>query len=171
MFPIDKPDEVEELWPADRLDDLIAAVDFLVLCLPLNDSMRGIIDRTRLAKMKSHALLANVVRGPLVVTDDLIAALDCGQLAGAVMDVTEPEPLPPENRLWDFPNVLITPHVGGQSSWRIDNMTRMFCHNLRRRQAGCRWSTFCRTSGLVFPFAAAAIRSGERRMKSHNFAA
>ena len=86
--------------------------------------------------MKPGALLVNVARGPLVVTDDLVAALERGRIAGAVMDVTEPEPLPPESRLWDLPNVIITPHVGGQSSWRIDNMTHLFCRNLRRWQAG-----------------------------------
>ena len=83
-----------------------------------------------------HGLLVNVARGPLVVTADLVSALKSGHLAGAVMDVTEPEPLPSESRLWDLPNVVITPHVGGQSSWRIDNMTRLFCRNLRRWQAG-----------------------------------
>jgi phosphoglycerate dehydrogenase-like enzyme len=133
MFPVDKPACVEALWPADRLDDLLAAVDVLVLCLPLNDSTRGIINAARLAKMKPGSLLANVARGPLVVAGDLVAALDCGHLAGAVMDVTDPEPLPLDSPLWAMPNVIITPHVGGQSSWRIDNMTRMFCRNL------CRW--------------------------------
>jgi len=93
-----QPDCVEALWLADRLDDLLAAVDILVLCLPLNESTRGIIDAPRLAKMKPGGLLVNVARGPLVVTADLAAALAHGQLAGAVMDVTEPEPLPPRVR-------------------------------------------------------------------------
>jgi D-3-phosphoglycerate dehydrogenase len=151
MFPVDKPDDVEALWPADRLDDLLAAADFLVLCLPLNESTRGIINQKRLAKMKPHALLVNVARGPLVVTEDLVEALDRGQLAGAVMDVTDPEPLPPDSWLWDFPNVIITPHVGGQSAWRIDNMTRMFCQNLRRWQAGLPLINFLSDKRLGFP--------------------
>ena len=132
LFPVDKPACVHALWPADRLDDLLAAVDVLILCLPLNDSTRGIINAAKLAKMKPNGLLANMARGPLVVADDLVAALDSGHLAGAVMDVTDPEPPPSESRLWAMPNVIITPHVGGQSSWRIDNMTRLFCRNLRR---------------------------------------
>ncbi len=136
MFPLDKPDYVEALWPADRLADLAAEVDFLVLCAPLNDMTRGMIDGTVLARMKPDALLVNVARGPLVVTKDLIGTLQRGHLAGAVMDVTDPEPLPTDNPLWEMPNVIITPHVGGQSSWRIDNMTQMFCENLRRWQAG-----------------------------------
>ena len=118
LFPVDKPDGVEALWPAEGLNDLLAAADFVVLCLPLNSSTRGLIDAAALARMKPGALLANVARGPLVVTDDMVAALAGGRLAGAVMDVTDPEPLPPEHPLWAFPNVIITPHVGGQSSWR-----------------------------------------------------
>ncbi|MEN6557476.1 MAG: D-2-hydroxyacid dehydrogenase [Thermoguttaceae bacterium] len=151
MFPVDKPAWVEELWPADRLDDLIAAVDILVLCLPLNASTRGIIDARRLALLKPGSLLVNVARGPLVVTDDLVASLVSGHLAGAVMDVTEPEPLPPDHRLWSFPNVIITPHVGGQSSWRIDNMTRMFCRNLRRWQARLPLINYLSDKKLGFP--------------------
>jgi D-3-phosphoglycerate dehydrogenase len=151
LFPVDKPAHVETLWPADRLDDLLAAVDILVLCLPLNDSTRGILDARRLAKMKPDTLLVNVARGPLVVTADLIAALQSKHLAGAVMDVTDPEPLPPENALWDLPNVIITPHVGGQSSWRIDNMTRLFCRNLRRWQAKLPLINYLSDKRLGFP--------------------
>ena len=67
------------------------------------------------------------------------------------MDVTDPEPLPPEHPLWGFPNVIITPHVGGQSSWRIDNMTRLFCQNLRRWQAGLPLVNYLSDKRLGFP--------------------
>ncbi len=136
LYPMDKPDCVSELWPADDLPRLLAESDIVVLCLPLNGSTKGIFNGSILAKMKPGALLANMARGPLVVTDDLIAALESKHLVGVVMDVTDPEPLPPENRLWDLPNVIITPHVGGQAASRIDDMTRMFCENLRRWKAG-----------------------------------
>jgi phosphoglycerate dehydrogenase-like enzyme len=151
LFPVDKPDCVAELWPAERLDDLLAAADFVVLSLPLNDSTRGIIDAAALGRMKPTALLANMARGPLVVSDDLVAALESGKLAGAVMDVTDPEPLPTDSRLWAMPNVIITPHVGGQSSWRIDNMTRLFCRNLRRWQAGLPLVNYLTDKRLGFP--------------------
>jgi phosphoglycerate dehydrogenase-like enzyme len=151
LFPIDKPACVEALWPADRLDDLLPMADFLILCLPLNDSTRGLLNAAMLAKMKRTALLVNMARGPLVVTADLIAALERGQIAGTVMDVTDPEPLPPESRLWDMPNVIITPHVGGQSSWRIDNMTHLFCRNLRRWQAGLPLVNYLSDKQLGFP--------------------
>jgi len=136
MFPIDQPDYVEQLWPAERLDDLLGLSDIVVLALPLNATTAGIIDRAALSRMKRTALLVNVARGPLVVTADLVGALKSGALAGAVMDVTDPEPLPPESELWDLPNVVITPHVGGQSARRADDITRMFCENLRRWLAG-----------------------------------
>jgi len=151
MFPVDKPACVETLWPADRLDDLLAAADIVVLCLPLNDSTRGIINAARLARMKPGGLLVNVARGALVVTGDLVAALDTGHLAGAVMDVTDPEPPPPESRLWEMPNVIITPHVGGQSSWRIDNMTRLFCRNLRRWRRNLPLVNYLADKRLGFP--------------------
>jgi len=132
MFPLDKPSYVESLWPAERLDALLAQSDIVVLALPLNELTRGIIDAKALARMQRGSLLANMARGPLVVTADLIEALRRGTPAGAVMDVTDPEPLPPDNPLWDMPNVIITPHVGGQSATRQDDITRLFCENLRR---------------------------------------
>ena len=68
--------------------------------------------------------------------NDLVAALESGHLSGAVMDVAAEEPLPASSKLWDMPNVIITPHVAGQSRWRADNMTNFFCENLRRYHCG-----------------------------------
>ena len=133
-FPVDKPACVAELWPAERLDDLLREVEFLFLCAPLTDETRGMIDRRALSLMRPDGFLINVARGPLVVESDLIEALEAGRLAGAGVDVTEVEPLATTSRLWDLPNVIITPHVGGQSRYRIDQMTAFFCENLRRYQ-------------------------------------
>src|SRR4029079_12554189 len=85
-----------------------------------------------LALLPRGAIVVNVARGALVVTEDLIATLESGHLGGVAVDVKDPEALPRESRLWDLPNVIITPHVGGQSAKRIDNMTNFFCENLRR---------------------------------------
>jgi len=136
LFPIEKPDHVEALWPADRLNEMLSEVDTVVLSLPLNASTQGMFDAAMFDRMKPGTLFANMARGPLVRTDDMVDALESGHLAGAVMDVTDPEPLPESSRLWEMPNVIITPHVAGQSARRIDNMTRLFCENLRRHQAG-----------------------------------
>jgi len=136
LFPVDKPPHVAELWPAERLDDVLAAVDVLVLCVPLTDQTRWMINVRTLAKMKRGAVLANMARGKLVVEDDLVVALQSEHLFGAVLDVAAEEPLPHSSKLWGLPNVIITPHVAGQSFWRIDNMTGFFCENLRRYLGG-----------------------------------
>jgi phosphoglycerate dehydrogenase-like enzyme len=136
MFPVDKPPHVESLWPAERLDDLLGEVEIVFLCAPLTARTRGMIDAGRLAKLRPGSLLINVARGPLVIEADLVEALKSGRLAGAGLDVTEQEPLPRASKLWDLPNAIITPHVGGQSQRRMDQMTDFFCANLRRYLAG-----------------------------------
>jgi D-3-phosphoglycerate dehydrogenase len=136
MFPSDKPDYVEALWPADRLADLLAESEIVILAAPLTESTRGMIDAAALARMKPGSILINVARGPLVVESALVEALRSGHLAGAGLDVTEHEPLPPASPLWESPQVIITPHVGGQSATRLDDMTSFFCENLRRWLSG-----------------------------------
>jgi D-3-phosphoglycerate dehydrogenase len=86
--------------------------------------------------MKPGAVLINVARGPVVVEADLVAALQSGQLAGAGLDVTEIEPLPPASTLWELPNVIITPHVGAQAARRESDVTDFFCRNLSQYLAG-----------------------------------
>ncbi len=136
MFPVEKPAHVAELWHADRLDEMLPLVDVLVLCVPLTPTTRWLIDGRRLSLMKRGALLINVARGQIVVEKDLVAALESGQLGGAGLDVAAEEPLPPSSRLWEMPNVILTPHVGGQSIRRADDVTDFFCENLRRYLAG-----------------------------------
>ncbi|MDO4585705.1 MAG: NAD(P)-dependent oxidoreductase [Planctomycetia bacterium] len=132
LFPTNKPSYVQELWNADQLDELLALSDIVFLSLPLNESTRGIFNADKLGKMKKGTLLANMARGPLVQTDALVDVLKSGHLAGAIMDVTSPEPLPPNHPLWDFENVLITPHVGGQIRWRFEDICDIYCENVRR---------------------------------------
>jgi D-3-phosphoglycerate dehydrogenase len=132
LFPIDKPECVDELWPANQLDQLLSESDVVVLCIPLNTQTHGLIDAAALATMKPGAILINVARGPVVVEADLVMALVSGQLAGAGLDVTEVEPLPVDSPLWSFSNVIITPHIGAQSARRIDDTTEFYCQNLRR---------------------------------------
>lgn len=140
MFPEDKPDYVAELWPEDRLDDLLAESDIVLLNLPLNDATHHLFDASRFAKMKNDALLVNMARGPIVDTDALVATLNAGTagggIAGAVVDVTDPEPLPESHPLWECPNLIITPHVGGQFRRRNDDVTDLLCENIRRFRNG-----------------------------------
>jgi D-3-phosphoglycerate dehydrogenase len=132
MFPVDKPPHVEALWPAERLEDLLSQSDIVILCLPLNSQTEWMFDRLRFAQMKRESIFLNMARGRLVVEEALVEALTNGQLYAAGADVAAEEPLPAESRLWDLPNMLITPHVAGQSARRSDNMTNFFCDNLRR---------------------------------------
>jgi D-3-phosphoglycerate dehydrogenase len=92
------------------------------------------IDAAALGRMKRGAILVNVGRGPLVDENALVDALESGQLDSAALDVTPDEPPRPDSRLWTAPNLVITPHVGGQAARRIDAMTDFFCDNLRRYQ-------------------------------------
>ena len=108
----------------------------LILAAPLNAHTRGMIDARRLRLLPPEAVLINVARGARVVERDLGQILECGRLWGAGVDVTEVEPLPPESPLWNARNTIITPHVGGQRASRIDDMTNLFCENLRRDLAG-----------------------------------
>ncbi|QDU93738.1 D-2-hydroxyacid dehydrogenase [Lignipirellula cremea] len=135
-FPVNKPAGVEELWPADQLHHLLPLVDVLILCVPLNGQTRGMIGAEELELMRPGSLLINVARGPVVLETDLVDALEDGRLAGAGLDVTEVEPLAETSRLWDMPQVIITPHVGAQSARRYDDATNFFCQNLQRFRAG-----------------------------------
>jgi phosphoglycerate dehydrogenase-like enzyme len=99
----------------EDLNDLLSQADFVSINTPLLESTRGLIGRQQLAKMKKTAFLINTGRGPIVDTDGLVAALREGQIAGAGLDVTDPEPLPDSHPLFDFDNAIITPHLGGNS--------------------------------------------------------
>ncbi|GHT23870.1 hypothetical protein FACS189419_08370 [Planctomycetales bacterium] len=133
LYPAEKPPYVDELWDANRLDDLLPASDIVILALPLNEQTRGIFNAQKFRLLKQDALFVNVARGALVDTDSLVTALKSGQIAGSVIDVTSPEPLPAEHPLWDFfPKVIITPHVGGQSQRRFQDVVDIFTANVKR---------------------------------------
>jgi phosphoglycerate dehydrogenase-like enzyme len=95
-----------------EVPDLLPDADVVVLVLPLTEETRHMVDRDFLARMRDGALLVNAARGAVIVTDDLLAELESGRLSAA-LDVTDPEPLPPDHPLWGAPNLLLTPHVGG----------------------------------------------------------
>ena len=135
-FPVDVPGELSAFWSADDLDNLLETSDIVILTLPLNAQTRGIFDARRFRRMRRGALLINVARGAVVVEEDLVEALKSGQLSGAGLDVTEVEPLSSESALWDDPKVMISPHVGAQSSRRVDDTTDFACLNLQRFLGG-----------------------------------
>jgi phosphoglycerate dehydrogenase-like enzyme len=125
----------EGVYGADDLPGLLPRADVVVLLVPLTERTRGMVDARFLAAMPDGALLVNAARGPVVVTDALVAEVSSGRLAAA-LDVTDPEPLPPGHPLWRLPNVLITPHVAG-SVWGLHRRAyRLVGAQLRRFLAG-----------------------------------
>jgi phosphoglycerate dehydrogenase-like enzyme len=104
------------------LDELLRTSDFVSLHCPLNEKTRGLIDESALRRMKPSAILINAARGPVVDSAALYRALTAGWIAGAALDVTDPEPLPPTHELYAAPNCLIVPHIGSATfgaRWRM----------------------------------------------------
>lgn len=126
--------EVDRHFGPDAWVEFASAVDVLVLALPLTPSTRHVVDARVLGAMSAESLLVNVGRGALVREADLIEALSRGHPGGAILDVFETEPLPPESPLWDMPGVTITPHISGPS--RTEPVVAWFLANLERFLAG-----------------------------------
>ncbi len=114
---------------------LLPEADVVILLVPLTDETRGLVDAAFLDRMKAGALLVNLARGAVVVTDDLVAALRSERITAAV-DVVDPEPLPPGHPLWSTPGLLLTPHVGGASSAMWPRAYRVVRDQLHRYAAG-----------------------------------
>jgi glyoxylate/hydroxypyruvate reductase A len=119
---------------ADELDAFLASTQILVCLLPLTDATRGMLDAALFAKLPRGASLVHVGRGPQLTWADLLLALDEGQLAEAVLDVTDPEPLPSDHPLWQHPQVQITPHIA--SVTQPQTAARAVIDNLRRHARG-----------------------------------
>lgn len=109
---------------------LLAEADCVVILVPLSDSTRGLFDDTAFARMKPTAALVNVARGPIVGTDALVRALESGKIATAVLDVTDPQPLPPDHPLLSRDDVLVTPHMGSATDETRERMAQLAAENL-----------------------------------------
>lgn len=126
------PDYVSYVGLSDELFTLAAKADIIVNTVPLTKKTQGMFNRQFFKKMKSNAYFINVARGKSVVTDDLLAALNAGQLTGAGLDVTDPEPLPSNHPLWKQPRVIITPHIAYRSEKLRKRVLLLAKENLRR---------------------------------------
>ncbi|MFW0782981.1 D-isomer specific 2-hydroxyacid dehydrogenase family protein [Gordonia sp. CPCC 206044] len=122
--------------PSTRTGEVWAQTDHVVLAAPATAETRHLVDADMLAALPSHAWIVNVARGPLVDQDALVTALRDGQIAGAALDVTDPEPPDPHDPLWSLPNVIITPHVANPSSGLTRTMAPFLGENVRRFIAG-----------------------------------
>ena len=108
-----KPDFADEVYTAEKLDELLPLADVVVLSVPDTGETQKLMSAERIAKLKKGSILINVGRGTAVDTDAIIKALENGDIYGAALDVTDPEPLPSDHKLWKAPNVFITPHISG----------------------------------------------------------
>jgi phosphoglycerate dehydrogenase-like enzyme len=132
--PVDGDPIVEEVWGRSRLSDLLKQSDYVVVTAPYTPRHENMIGAAELALMKPSARIVVTSRGRLVEHHALVAALKSGGIAGAGLDTTIEEPLPADNELWDLPNVIITPHIAGNSEQALlDRRTvDIFAENLRR---------------------------------------
>ena len=134
----EKPDYLAGLYQLDALDELLPQMDFVAVTLPAYQDTDGLFTKERMMKMKQSGILINVGRGSLVDNIALAELLNEGSLGGALIDVTEPEPLPEDHPLWDAANCIITPHVSGgfQLPETLTRIVKIACENLVRFRNG-----------------------------------
>jgi phosphoglycerate dehydrogenase-like enzyme len=130
-----RDDAAGHVHGVDELAALLPSHDVVFLAVPLTAATRGLVDKEFLAAMPDGALVVNVARGPVVVTGDLLAEVSTGRL-NAALDVTDPEPLPAQHPLWQLPNVLISPHVGGNTSAFVPRARALLRDQLTRFAQG-----------------------------------
>jgi phosphoglycerate dehydrogenase-like enzyme len=131
-----KPEFVDRIAGPDELDDTLRGCDVLVVAAPFIAETDRLIGAERLAMLNRDAVVINVARGRIIDEAALIGALQNGRLGGAVLDVFDHEPLPPDNPLWTLPNVIISPHVSGVRPDHWDEVIDLFSENLQRFERG-----------------------------------
>lgn len=130
------PPEGVDVGGLDRLPELLSQSDFTVIAAPHTPETERLFDARMLAHLRPSSYLINIGRGAIVVLDDLVAALRANRLAGAALDVFEVEPLPADHPLWDFPNVILTPHTAGYSTAIAPRHLATLRENVRRFALG-----------------------------------
>ena len=130
------PPGVAELHRAAALDELLPRADFVILTVPHTPETEGFMHRARFRRMKKSAFFINIGRGMTTKLDDLVAALQAGEIAGAGLDVFEREPLPADHPLWTLPGVLLTPHTAGHGPYLDERRFDVLSDNCRRFAAG-----------------------------------
>jgi glyoxylate/hydroxypyruvate reductase A len=128
----DTPPTVDQLYAPQQLDQLLPQVDFLVLCTPHTPETDGMINAKRIRSLKRGAVLINIARGAIVDQAELTRSLRDGHLGGAALDVTDPEPLPADDPLWELPNVIISHHSASTADTENRKLTDLFIRNLHR---------------------------------------
>jgi phosphoglycerate dehydrogenase-like enzyme len=135
QHPTESP-YAQAVYGLDRFAECLGDLDYLVCALPETETTIGLVNRDHLRQLPRHAIVINVGRGSLIPSEDLILALQEGWIAGAGLDVTDPEPLPADSPLWGMPNVIITPHNSGSTTFLKQRALQIFLAN---------WKHFCQT--------------------------
>jgi phosphoglycerate dehydrogenase-like enzyme len=130
LYPGEKPDYVHELWGMDRLNDLLAQSDIVVVAAPWTAEAQGMIGAEQIGRMKPTAILVGISRGGIIDQVALAQALREKRIAAAALDVFEPEPLPADNELWDIENLLIVSHIAGGTQYEARYLLDIFRENL-----------------------------------------
>jgi len=130
------PSFVQKVGKPDELLSMLPEADVVAICVPLTKETEKMFDAKAFGAMKKGAILINVGRGKVVDTSALVAALQSGQVGGACLDVTDPEPLPPGHPLWKEPRVIITPHVSADADLTEERVRQLLVENVRRFGAG-----------------------------------
>jgi phosphoglycerate dehydrogenase-like enzyme len=128
--------EVDGAFSTARMPEAFRRADAVAVTLPATEQTHGLVDRAALDALRPSAIFCNVGRGSVVDQAALAEKLSAGAIAGAVLDVCDPEPLPPEHPLWSLPNVIFAPHTAALSVHENERIVELFCDNLQRFEAG-----------------------------------
>ena len=132
----DSDPDVDVLLPSSELPRLLAESDYIVLCVPLTAETDGMIGAQEFALMKPEAAIVNIARASVINEAALLEALSAERIAGAALDVHDPEPLPEDSPFWDLPNAIVTPHRSGSIDGYFDRAAEFFAENLQRYARG-----------------------------------
>lgn len=130
---------VDSVYGYDELHAAVSEAQYIALACPLTERTRSLFDATVFETLSPESVLVNIARGPVVETDALVSALRRNQIGGAALDVTDPEPLPGDHPLWQFDNVLITPHNAGHTPKYYDRLADIVAENVRTAESDDQW--------------------------------
>ncbi|WP_135302602.1 D-2-hydroxyacid dehydrogenase [Haloarcula amylovorans] len=135
----EKGGPTDEVYGYDEIHEAVADARYVAIACPLTDVTRGLFDADVFETVHPETVLVNVARGPVVETDALVNALQRNRLGAAALDVTDPEPLPNDHPLWDFENVLVTPHNAGHTPKYYERLADIVAENVRRGAESGEW--------------------------------
>ncbi|MFC7020974.1 MULTISPECIES: D-2-hydroxyacid dehydrogenase [Haloarcula] len=135
----EKGGPTDEVYGFDEIHDAVVDAEYVGIACPLTETTRHLFDADVFETMRPSAVVSNVARGPVVETDALVDALRHNNIGGAALDVTDPEPLPNDHPLWDFDNVLITPHNAGHTESYFQRLADIVAENVRRHEETGTW--------------------------------